>query len=553
MKTDENNQEISIKGLHDQIKALTYRIAAIEHAIEGKPIIKSDTGFGFSHPDQLDQTKVKEKKEDGENWIESKLGEIGLGLLGNVVLLFCIIFLMTFTQNQGYRLLPTIIGFAAVAGVLILSFYNRESYPVLTRMLSICSQLLAYYVMLKLHFFVEEPLVKSAGLSVALLFLPIGFQLYYAVKNKLELVAGMAIFLIVITSLFYNNIHLSMALLVVAAGVTLYLLSRYSWWRFLIASIFLVYIAHALLIWDNPLMGGSGKLITSHQYNMVYLFIYGTIFSLTLVIKHKEPIMDAAFIAITLINAFWFSLVLIINILTYFPGNYVLMFILISFYCLVFSVLIRTRTNKLFAPAFYACFGFMALSVAEYGFFGFPDTYLLLTLQSLFVASWALWFRSKIIIVTNTFLFLGIMMTYLFLEESVSIINFTFAVVGLISARLLNWKKERLALKTEFLRNIYLFLALGMLLYAFYGYLPGQYISISWIAVAGLFFLMSVILRNVKYRWLGFGAILSTIVYLLFVDLAQMDIGYRIVVFLFLAVLSIGLSVYYTKRAKKKT
>jgi len=405
----------------------------------------------------------------------------------------------------------------------------------------------------RLHFFVEEPLVKSTEIAVLLLFLPIGYQLYFAIRNKLEFVAAISVFLIVITSIIYDNIHPSLSILVLASGIVLLLFSRYSWWRLLIASMFIVYLAHALMMLDNPLMGGPGKLLPTHNYNLVYLFIYGSIFSLTLVVKHKKSISDAVFIAITLINAYFFSMVLIANVLSYFKESYVLTFILISFYCMAFSVAIRSRTSKLFAPAFYACFGFMALSVAEYGFFGFPDTYLLLALQSLLVVSWALWFRSKIIIVANTFLFVGILATYLFLEESVSTINFTFALVGLISARLLNWKKERLTLQTEFLRNTYLFIALGMLLFSLHGFLPAKYVSISWITIAGLFFLMSAILGNIKYRWLGFLSIFSTIVYLLFVDLAQMDIGYRIVVFLFLAVLSIGLSVYYTKRAKKKS
>ncbi|MCF8372661.1 MAG: hypothetical protein K9H64_13610 [Bacteroidales bacterium] len=552
MKENELKESGTIGEILEQINTLTNRVSVLEKAI-------AKVGFQGSatrHPSNLSvkpaYSQAEDVKQEGESWLESKLGEIGLGLLGNVVLLFCIIFLMTYTQNLGYRLWPSIIGFASLSAILIFSNFNRNSFPVLTKMLSVSSFLLAYYILLRLHFFVEDPIIGSPGLVVGLLFIPIGFLLYYAVKNKLELVATLAILLIVISALFLNLVHPTLILFVVAAVVSLYLLRQFSWQNMFIISIFVVYICHAIWMWGNPIMGGDGKLLATHHFNIIYLFIYGSIFSSTLILKYKNPIVANLFIAITLINAFCFSLIILANILAFYESDYMLIFILISVYCLVFSALIKLKTSILFVPDFYACFGFMAISVAVYGYFGFPDTYQLLALQSLLVASMALWFRSRIIVVANTFLFVSILIAYLFIEESQSSINFTFAIVALVSARLLNWKKERLTLKTEFFRNIYLLLALGMLLYALHGSMPDKYISLSWIASAGLFFLLSVLLKNVKYRWLGIVAILATIIYLLVVDLAKMDIGYRIVVFLFLAVLSISISVYYTKRAKKK-
>ena len=552
MKTNGNVDDLNLNYIVEQIKALSKRVSSLEDAINSEKVINLDPRYASSNSESEFQERFQDKKESGDSWIETKLGEIGLGLLGNIVLLFCIVFLMTYTQILGYRLFPTIIGFASVAGVAIFSFYNRKSYPVLSKMLSVSSQLLLYYIIFKLHFFVDDPIVKSKTLDIILLFIPIGIQLYYAIKNKLELVIGMAMFLMTATALFYDTYHPSLIILVLVAGLSFTIFMLYSWWRFLIVSIFLVYIAHGLWMWDNPIMGGTGQLLPEHHFNMIYLFIYGSIFSFTLLLKYKEQIKDTVFIALTLINAFCFSLVLLSNLLAYFEDNYYLTFILISFYCIAFSVVIKSRTSKLFAPAFYACFGFMALSAAVYGYFGFPDTYPLLAFQSLLVASIALWYQSRIIVVTNTLLYAGILLTYLFVEEHSSAINFIFAIVALASARLLNWKKERLKLQTEYMRNFYLFFALGMLLFALYGSVPPKFVSLSWIAASGLFFLLSVFLRNVKYRWLGFIGILSTIIYLLLVDLVKMDIGYKVVVFLLLAILSISVSVYYTRRTKKK-
>jgi hypothetical protein len=549
MKTNQGDEIKSTKTLQDEINSLKERVQSLENLFNKK---SSDDSGSLYQNFRQDEYNLSFNGESGANWFESKLGEIGLGLLGNIVLLFSIIFLMSFTQDLEYRFLPTIIGFVAVIGTLVFSMYYAESYPTLTKMLSTSGLLLAYYVILKMHFFTEDPLIASGGFVILLLFIPIGLQLYNTIKNRQELGACIAITLILLSSVFYNTIHTSLFLIVVAAAISLYFFIRYSWWRFLILSIFMVYIVHSIWLWNNPIMNGTAELRSYHHYNVIYLFIYGSIFSSTLVFKIKDSIKNSIFISITLINAFCFSLVLLSNVLAYFEENYTLIFILISFYCLLFSIIIKSREVKLFVPAFYACFGFMALSVAVFGFFGFPDTYLVLALQSLLVVSTALWFRSKIIVVTNTMLFLGILLTYLFIEESLSTINYTIVFVSLISARLLNWKKERLTLQTEILRNIYLFSALSILLYALYGSLPGKFITISWIAASGLFFLLSVILKNVKYRWLGFIGIFATVVYLLMVDLAQMDVVYRIVVFLFLAILSISISVYYTRRIKKK-
>jgi uncharacterized membrane protein len=43
-----------------------------------------------------------------------------------------------------------------------------------------------------------------------------------------------------------------------------------------------------------------------------------------------------------------------------------------------------------------------------------------------------------------------------------------------------------------------------------------------------------------------------TVVYLFLVDLANLSIGYRVIAFLFLAVILISASLFYTKRVKKR-
>jgi hypothetical protein len=41
--------------------------------------------------------------------------------------------------------------------------------------------------------------------------------------------------------------------------------------------------------------------------------------------------------------------------------------------------------------------------------------------------------------------------------------------------------------------------------------------------------------------------------HLLFVDMAKMEMGYKVIAFLFFAAITIGLTLYYTKWIKKKS
>jgi membrane protein implicated in regulation of membrane protease activity len=59
-------------------------------------------------------------------------------------------------------------------------------------------------------------------------------------------------------------------------------------------------------------------------------------------------------------------------------------------------------------------------------------------------------------------------------------------------------------------------------------------------------------MHNKKYRYLALATMVATALYLFIVDLARVEIVFRVVAFLFLAILSIVLSLYYTKRRNKK-
>ena len=217
---------------------------------------------------------------------------------------------------------------------------------------------------------------------------------------------------------------------------------------------------------------------------------------------------------------------------------------------MIFSIILKSFSKWKFVPAFFAMYGFMAISISVYGILKLPYTYLLLTIQSLYVVCIALWFRSKIIISMNAFLFFMLLITYLFSSPSIDSINFSFVAVALLSARIINWKRQLLEIKTTLIRNFYLIVTFIMTLYSLFKSVPEQYVTLSWTIAAIAFFLLSLLLKNIKYRWMAIGTLIVTAFYLFIIDLAKISMVYRIVAFLFIAVISITISLYYAKGKK---
>ncbi len=552
MSESEPAEDLPIEKILERLQSLEMRITGIEARLGSGRYADVDIPHQRTSEDNIRSVPEEETVELDEAVLESKIGEYGLAWLGSLVLFFGIIFLMTFTTNLGYPVFSSVLGYGASIGVFIMAYFLRRSFPHLVFMLNVSGHLLLYYSTLRLYFFSAQPLVSGKGIDLLLIFLVIGIQLFIALREKSELRTGIAMVLAIATALIVDQVNITLPLLTFISFSAFYFFVRYSWWRLFLVLLILVYLSNLLWLMNNPLLGHPLEMISSKSYHSIYLFITGAIFACTALVRRNQTEPQRGLNAMILLNALFFSFVILVVTLLFFENTYVGIFGAISFFCLAFSVLLKILTKSPFTPSFFACFGFMALSVSVYGFVHLPDAYFFLTLQSFFVVSMALWFRSRIIVVTNSILYLGLLVIYLSFSPSIDRINFCFAFVAFATARILNWKKERLTLKTDLMRNMYLVILFFTMLFAFYHAIPGHYVTLSWTAVAAAYFILSMILHNIKYRWMAIATILVTVVYLFLVDLAHLSVGYRVIAFLFLAVISFSASLYYTKRIKKK-
>ncbi len=551
MSQENQDQSIGIREISDKLNSLELRIGMIEGQLDIAVQKMASAQPTRYHSDPADNHSPEERVMD-KGLIESNIFEFGLAWFGSLVLLFGIVFLSHFARNYLNGPLASLVGYGAVAGVFFLAWYLRSSFTHLSFMLNISAYLLIYYITLRLFFFIDQPVIPVKSIVLLMLFAVICVQCYFAIRSNSELLAVIAIILSFATALFADSTWVSLPLIILTAIFSMFLFIRYSWRNLLIASIIFVYIAQCIWLLNNPVMGNPIGAFGTHPFNLLSLFINGTIFSIVPMIKQDGKFPDSIYPVTIMVNGISFSVVLLFVVASYYTNSYVWIFAMIFALCLFYSIFLKYRTNRVFDPAFYAIYSFMALSVAVYGYSKLPDALWLLALQSLLVVSWALWFRSKIIVVMNTFLFLGILAFYLAFYHPVDKVNFAFVITAFISARVINWKQERLTLKTEMIRNTYLIALFFTMLYALYHLVPSQYVTLSWTAAAVFYFIFSLVMKLIKYRWMAIATVLCTGFYLFFVDLSHLETGYRVLAFLFLALISLGASLYFTKKVRKK-
>jgi hypothetical protein len=543
------DQDNELEKIGRRLQSIELRLSRLELSLSTADGENSYKPEELVQPDDLlPDSQILSEEEKG---LESKIGRFGLAWIGNIVLLFGIAFLTIYLMNLGYRLISVLLGYTAAASIYVLAEYLKKTNVHLAFMFRMNAQILLFYITLRLHFFSDSPVLTNKTVSLILLLLLVGYQAYLSIRNNSQAFAALSVVFAILTAMVGDNTHFMLLIVTLTAAGTVYYFFRFRWEPLIIVTIILSYIAYFLWLFGNPFMGHPMEMITRQNFGVIYLFGLGACFSLMTLFRKSDTSTDDFLIGVTIINGILFTLLLVLVTLRFYSTNYVTLFGIITVCCLIYSTVLKSTSDWNFASAFYALYGFMAMSISLYGLFGLPEVYLLLSVQSLIVVSMALWFRNRLMVIMNSLLFLSILAVYLLSSNQIDGANFSFAFVSLISARVINWKRSRVKIETDLIRNLYLIEGFVMVLYALLQAVPKQFVTLSWTMAALLYFLLSFILKNVKYRYMALGTMISTALYLFIVDLARIEIVYRVLALLFLAAISIGISMYYTNRIKK--
>ncbi len=458
---------------------------------------------------------------------------------------------MLYVNNVFGGITAFVLGIAAASLTFFLAGILKKTLTYMAFMFTISAHLLIYFSLLKLHFFTENPVIGNMWMVLVLLLASIAVLFYKADSVKSQLMGFIAYALLIATALFADQTQVTLLLFVLATATVLYFLFKNGWDTLLILSIFMVYIGHTLWLIGNPLSGHPVGAVSTPQNNLIYLFLYGMIYSVVPFLKQQGKLSAEVSNATVILNSMAFSVLLLLVVLTFYTKSYIWIFLGLSILCLAYAIVLNYKISSRFDSFFYVNFGFMALSIAVYGYADLPGSYLFLAWQSMVVLAIAIWFRSNLIVLMNTALYTIILLAYLITSPPINSYNISFTLIAIASARILNWQQKRLELKTGDIRNFYLVITYFAMLYTLYNAVPKDYITISWGLAAVAYMIMSAILRNVKYRWLAFLTLVAAVFNLFMFDISKMGVVYRIVAFIFVGLTILGISFYYTRKLKK--
>jgi hypothetical protein len=541
------------ENLEETLRRLEARIGRLEAYLHLEPPSARDESNepGYVMPEPL--SSRREAEEAKAAVLELNIGEFWLARVGIVALLLGTAFFISHPLAMLPPLAHSFIGYAAVAGLFALAHLGRTAYPFLSRILFGGGLLLLYYATLRLHFFTAHPLLPQRALALAALMIVVAVHFYFAARRHRQFLAGITLVLGYATAMVADTTHFTLPLVAVTSAAAIYFLLKHQFQTVALASVILAYSVHLLWLLNNPLLGHAMQAVGEHQHSVVYLFLYATIFALPTLLRTEASYPEATKVLLPLLNAIAFTGLAFLTVITFLGHNRASVYFLISVFFLLIAAASWVWRDSRFATSFYASFGYLALSAAIFARFPAPHFFIWLGWQSLLVISTAIWFRSRILVVANTLIYLGIFLAYLFSVPSNTPVNFSYAVVALLSARLLNWKTERLALKTELMRNLYLASAFLIVPYGLYHAVPRNYVSLSWLGAAVFYFLMSLMLRNKKYRWMAILTLFLAVLYVFAFDMARLEPGYRIMSFLALGVVLLATSLLYARSRKKNT
>ncbi len=525
------------------LKKLEARISRIERVLE----IQSSGGLIQAEPadgSHVDHAAVRDN-------LEFEIGQFWFAKVGIIVLAVGIIFLLTFPYRDLPPVFPSLLGLALVGVITAISHFLKKSYGFLADYFLGGGLVLLYFSALRLSFFAPHPALANSVVESALLLVAVVINLAVAIHKRSLFLAGIGITLGYLTAILSEYSYFTFTLIAVAGISAIYISRKNEWPKLVIYAIVLAYLTHFFWFLNNPFLGNSLQFVSSQPANLLFLMLYALIFALGSLYRITDFQENSIAISSAFLNAAGFYLVFLLETITSFRAHIAIYQLATSGLFLVLSIIYWVKERSKYATFFYAMLGYMALSVAIIFRFHRPDFFVWLSWQSLLVIVTAIWFRSKIIIVANFFIYLLIFLSYLVLAGRVGVVSLSFGIVALLSARILNWKKHRLELKTEMMRNAYLVSAFFIFPYALYHSAPADYIGLSWMAVAIFYYLMGRLLNNKKYRWMALLTLLLTVLYIFIIGIAKLPEVYRIISFLLLGIILVIVSIVYAKMRAK--
>jgi hypothetical protein len=482
-----------------------------------------------------------------EEDLEFEVGQNWFAVAGILALAFGAAFMLSLPYPRLPAGVPALVGGAAAAGLFALARAWRRASELVAGYLRGAGMALLFFATLRLYFFGAQhalnigsfagrtPLVLIVALNLA-----IGWRRKSAWLTGLALMTGYAAALAVGSAWFVLGSVALLSALAVAATL------RAHWARLRVVAMALSYGTYLLWAIGNPCLGGALEFTNAPALAPAFVLVVAAIFAAGACLRPNRPTEDASTCIGALLNCgLGYPLFLVHTVAAFAPRLAVAQG-LASVVFLGLAILFWMRERSHVSTFFYAITGYAALSLAIIKASVVPEVFVFLSLQSVVVVATAVWFRSRFIVLANFLIFVAVILGYVVVAERETGISIGFGIVALVSARILNWQKDRLELKTELMRNAYLVSAFLVLPYALHHLVPGKYVGLAWVGLALVYYVLNLVVQNRKYRWMGHATLLLTTCYLAVVGTRRFEPVYRIVSFFVLGIVLLLVSLSFT-------
>lgn len=488
-----------------------------------------------------------------EEELEFEVGQNWFALAGVAVLTLGAASLLTLPLVGVAPVVPPLAGLGMVAVLFAVSHWWRRSLVVLSSAVRGAAMALLFGSALRLCFPVANALLDIDSWAARLILaLVVAANLVIAHRRRSPWLTGLALALGALAVSLVTPAWWALAGLVGLGAWASQVSLKGKWPALALAVVaggFVAYLAWAL---GPMLRGGGWHFVKTASWAPMIELMLVMIFAAGAWLRRSEE-HDAAWeTAHALVNCALGYGIFLVHTLAAFPANLAVDHGAAFVVFLGLAAAFWLRWQSPGATFLYAMTGYGALSIAILKLADAPAVFVWLSLQSVLVVATAIWFRSRLIVVANFFIYVAMVLAYVVLAKSETGISVGFGVVALVSARILNWQKSRLDLKTELMRNAYLVSAFFVLPYALYHLVPVSYAALTWVGLAACYYAMSVWGRNQKYRWMGHATLGLTTIYLVVVSLGRSDPGNRVVSFLVLGAVLLIVSLSFTRARRKK-
>lgn len=485
---------------------------------------------------------------------EFEVGQNWFAVAGILALALGAAFMLSLPYASLPAGLPSLAGGLVAAGLFLLAHVWQRTFELVASYLRGAGMALLYFATLRLYFFGAQPVLGTESLAgCSPLVLAVAFNLAIGWRRKSPWLTGLALLTGYATALAVGSAWFVLGSVTLLSALVVSLSLRAGWPRLGFSGIPLGYVTYLLWAMGNPLRGGVLRFATEPAAAPAVVLALAVIFAVASLLRPDRETEGAVPCISAFFNCGLGYLLFLGHTAAAFARDLAGAHALASAVFLGLAVVFWVRERSRVSTFFYAMTGYAALSVAIMKASAVPEVFVWLSIQSVVVAATAVWFRSRFIVVANFLIYVAIILAYVFLRKAETGISVGFGLVALVSARILNWQKDRLELKTELMRNAYLVGAFLVFPYALYHLVPGRHVGLAWVGLALGYYMLNLMVQNRKYRWMGHATLLLTTCYVVIVGTRRLEPIYRIASFLVLGTVLLIVSLTFTRwRARQR-